>query len=56
MKSRRVMEKIGFVYHHKTEKIELKELNEIRTGHVMVLTRTMWEENQNNKLSENSYI
>lgn len=43
VKSRRVMEKLGFVYHHKTEGIELAELGEIRTGHVLLLTRDTWE-------------
>lgn len=43
VKSRRVQEKLGFVYHHTTEGIEVKLMNEIRTGHVMFLTREMWE-------------
>ena len=42
-KSRRVQEKLGFVYHHTTEGIELSALNEIRTGHVMLMTREQWE-------------
>ena len=40
-KSRRVQEKLGFVYHHSTEGLEV--LGEIRTGHVMLLTREAWE-------------
>ena len=32
-KSRRVQEKLGFVFHHTTEGLEVKLLNEIRTGH-----------------------
>jgi RimJ/RimL family protein N-acetyltransferase len=43
VKSRRVMEKLGFVYHHTTEGIELELLGEIRTGHVLLLTREDWE-------------
>ena len=43
VKSRRVQEKLGFVYHHTTEGIELSALNEIRTGHVMLMTREQWE-------------
>ena len=43
IKSRRVQEKLGFVYHHTTEGIEVKQMNEIRTGHVMLLTRETWE-------------
>ena len=43
VKSRRVQEKLGFVYHHTTEGIEVKLVNEIRTGHVMLMTRETWE-------------
>ena len=43
LKSRRVMDKLGFVYHHETPNITLKNLGEIRTGHVMLLTRDKWE-------------
>lgn len=42
-KSRRVQEKLGFAFHHTTEGIELAQLCEIRTGHVSVLTKEMWE-------------
>ena len=42
-KSRRVQEKLGFVYHHSTEGLLVPQVNEIRTGHVMLLTREMWE-------------
>ena len=42
-KSRRVQEKLGFVYHHTTEGIAVALLNEIRTGHVMLMTRENWE-------------
>ena len=41
-KSRRVQEKLGFSYHHTTEGIELPHMGEIRTGHVMLLTREAW--------------
>ena len=43
-KSRRVMEKLGFAYHHKTEGIELSLLSEIRTGHALYMTKEMWKE------------
>jgi RimJ/RimL family protein N-acetyltransferase len=43
LKSRRVQEKLGFVYHHTTEGIEVKLLGEIRTGHAMLMTREVWE-------------
>lgn len=44
-KSRRVMEKLGFKYHHKTEGIEVSLLGEIRTGHVLLLTIEDYEKN-----------
>lgn len=44
LKSRRVQEKLGFVYHHTVEGAEVKLLNEIRTEHVMLLTRERWLE------------
>ena len=43
-KSRRVMEKLGFAYHHKTEGIEVNLLSEIRTGHALYMTKEMWKE------------
>ena len=42
-KSRRVQDKLGFVYHHTTEGLEVRLMNEIRTGHVMLMTRETWE-------------
>ena len=42
VKSRRVQDKLGFVYHHTTEGLELSLLGEIRTGHVMLLTKEKW--------------
>ena len=44
-KSRRVQEKLGFVYHHTTENLSLTLLNEVRTGHASLLTKERWEEN-----------
>ena len=43
VKSRRVQEKLGFVYHHTTEGIKVTLMNEIRTGHAMLMTKEMWE-------------
>lgn len=48
-KSRRVMEKLGFIYHHTTEGLEIKLLGEIRTGHVMLLTKETWKAMKNNE-------
>ena len=42
-KSRRVQDKLGFVYHHTTEGLEVRLMNEIRTGHVMLMTKETWE-------------
>ena len=38
-KSRRVQEKLGFIYRRKTEGIEVKLLSEIRTGHSNLMTK-----------------
>lgn len=42
-KSHRVQEKLGFVYHHTTQNLELTLMNETRTGHTSLLTRARWE-------------
>ena len=42
-KSRRVQDKLGFIYHHTTEGLEVSLLGEIRTGHVMIMTRERFE-------------
>lgn len=41
-KSKRVQEKCGFTYHHTTENVEVPLLDEIRTGHVSLLTKERW--------------
>ena len=43
LKSRRVQDKLGFVYHHTTEDIEVSLLGEIRTGYAMLMTKEIWE-------------
>lgn len=43
-KSRRVQEKLGFLYHHTTEGLDVPLLGEKRTGHVSLLTKQHWEE------------
>lgn len=45
-KSRRVQEKLGFVYHHTTDGIEIKQLQEIRTGHSNLMTKERWQKVQ----------
>ena len=42
-KSRRVQEKLGFVYQRKTEGIEVSLLGEIRTGHSNLMTKDRWQ-------------
>ena len=41
-KSHRVQEKLGFIYQRKTEGIEVKQMNEIRTGHSNLMTKERW--------------
>lgn len=43
-KSHRVQKKLGFVYHHTTENLEVVLLNEKRTGHTSLLTKEHWEQ------------
>ena len=45
-KSRRVQEKLGFVFHHTTVGLEVKLLNEIRTGHSSLMTKERWQKVQ----------
>ena len=42
-KSRKVQLKLGFEYQRKTEGIEVKLLNEIRTGHSNLMTKERWQ-------------
>lgn len=42
-KSRRVQEKLGFVYQRKTEEIKVSLLGEIRTGHSNLMTKARWQ-------------
>ena len=42
-KSRRVQEKLGFIYQQRTEGIEVALLGEIRTGHSNLMTRERWQ-------------
>ena len=42
-KSKKVQTKLGFVYQHKTEGLEVSLLNEIRTGHCNLMTKERWQ-------------
>ena len=43
-KSKRVQEKLGFVYHHTCREVPVPLLNEVRVGYTNVMTRAHWEE------------
>ena len=42
-KSRKVQTKLGFVYQHKTAGLEVRLMNEIRTGHCNLMTKERWQ-------------
>ena len=43
-KSKRVQEKLGFVYQYTTEGLEVSLVNEVRTGHTNLMTKEHWQE------------
>ena len=45
LKSKRVQQKLGFVYHSTCSSVPVPLMNETRIGHKNVLTREQWEEN-----------
>lgn len=55
-KSRRVQEKLGFVYRYTTDGLQLPLLNETRRGHTQLLTRQRWEELQQAKSGGASHL
>lgn len=42
IKSKRVQEKCGFIYHHTCNEVPVPLMNEIRVGHTSCLTRERW--------------
>ena len=44
LKSKRVQEKLGFVYHHTCNDVPVPLLSEVRVGHTNMMTRAHWEE------------
>lgn len=46
-KSKRVQEKVGFVYHHTCNEVSVDLLNEVRIGHTNYMTKEMWMELNN---------
>lgn len=45
-KSKRVQEKLGFAYHHTCDGVPVPLMNEIRIGHVNVITKEEWLESR----------
>lgn len=43
-KSKRVQEKVGFLFHHTCENVPVPLMKEVRVGHTNVMTREHWEE------------
>ena len=43
-KSKRVQEKVGFVYHHTCDDVPVSLMNEIRVGHTNYMTKERWVE------------
>ncbi len=43
LKSKRVQEKIGFIYHHTIENVNVPLVNDVRTAHMNLLTRERWD-------------
>ena len=42
-KSKRVQEKVGFLYHHTCQEVHVPLMNEVRIGHTNYMTRKHWE-------------
>lgn len=43
LKSKRVQEKVGFVYHHTCDEVSVPLMHEVRVGHVNILTKSRWQ-------------
>ena len=44
LKSKRVQEKLGFVYHHTCNEVPVPLLHEVRVEHTNVMKKEHWEE------------
>lgn len=42
-KSKRVQEKVGFIYHHTCNEVPVPLMNEIRVGHTNYMTKEQWQ-------------
>ena len=45
-KSKRVQEKLGFIYHHTCNEVPVPLLHETRIGHTSFMTKEQWSKNQ----------
>ena len=43
IKSKRVQEKVGFVYHYTRENVDVPLMNEKRTEHISCITKELWQ-------------
>lgn len=43
MQSKRVQEKVGFIYHHTCKEVSVPLLNDIRIGHTNYMTKQQWK-------------
>ncbi len=48
-KSKRVQEKLGFVYHHTCEEVPVPAMHEVRIGHTNYMTKEQWEKHEKKK-------
>ena len=55
-KSKRVQEKVGFVYHHTCNEVPVPLMNELRIGHTNYMTRKQWEMLQVQDTSKNIVV
>lgn len=51
-KSKRVQEKIGFLYHHTCNDVPFVLMNETRVGHTNIMTRERWEKSKDKNLTD----
>lgn len=45
-RSKRVQEKVGFTYHHTCDELQVPLINEVRKGHISIMTKLHWSEIQ----------
>lgn len=41
-KSKRVQEKLGFIFHHTCDEVQVSLMNEVRIGHTNFITKEQW--------------